>query len=518
MLKSLWFPSAVVILEDVESKMKKSTQMIEWLRSSRFANETPMEHMFWVSPSDFCRRSDGREQTIGDFCQEIERTLSSEPRTEGENELQDWYFWRYYVDEEDVRYVFTRLPPLEDDRYGRKTSREARLDRIKKLLHLYRNAEDRRHSGRILATDGILSWVHSGTGLQWSTFSYLHSHGADHADLLNELCYAGHRDWRIPTIAEIRLMLSADKEIPSWSNHPMSGTLPRAMPLPIESTPRIVADDNTQRGYYVFDKETTETYGYRYNSRDEAIETGHDYGDTAKYLAVRGVRKVQRAFQTGWAGTLLAWTEKHMSLVEQGQLPGSAAGWKRVETLKLRSEHFVNGGYEAACAAMHYLEGLRALHYSLGSVSLDMPVPLYHLSRVKHLSIGDGIAFRPSVGSISRLSSEIARMTDLKDVDIRWQTELKELPDEVFNLPNLTTLDLGGCQKLVLTANQVRKICELVEAGVYISIPPLNLQDNDSRRLLLGLVDEKGGKLDLATDWEDVKRLSETKLKSSPPE
>lgn len=488
--------------------MKRSTQLIEWLMTSKFANRTPVSHMFWVTPSETYNRSDGLEQTIDDLCIEIEQLLQDERDKQSSGNVQDWYIWHYYLDQKERRCVFTQMPPIPslDNRFPQLSLHGTeQLNRIKELLPSYIRLKTHHHSGRILATDGILSWLHPGTGLQWTTFSYLHSERSDHAEVLNELCYAGHQDWRLPTISEIRTMFSADKEISEWSEHPLAGTLPSAMSLPLEETPQIGNVDEL-RGYYVFDEEITVTTGTRYNRSDKRIDIGKNYSYSSRFLAVRGDRKVQRSFQTGWAGTLLAWTEKNLTLVEQGQLPGSATGWKRLEKLMLRGEHFSNGNYEAAFAAMRYLTKLRDIYLTLDKSCKEIPNPLYRLPQVKRLYIRNGYGSITEVEkwSITYISSDIEHMTGLEELNLSWQIDLREVPNEIFELPNLTSLDFGGCWNLVLSTHQVQRICDLTEAGVHVFIPPLRLNNDNCRKKLLQAVEENSGKI----GWADMKHLT----------
>lgn len=483
--------------------MKKSSQKIEWLKDSSFANKTPVDHMFWVDPTDVCTRSSGEKQTIDDLCFEIRQQLISEHGSNYSSDSQDWYLWNYYPSRGGARCVFTQMPPLgEPTLYGQPCSAE-RLAKIKELLVQYENVKTNHHSGRILVTDGVLSWIHLGTGLQWSTFSHLHSSWRNHAELLNEVGYAGHADWRTPTIPEIRGMLSADSQILAAGDHPLADSLPKAMPLPLDQTPAIHSSADGLKGYYVFKKESTVRTGSWFNRSDELIKEGPDYNGI--FLAVRGQRKLQRNFQTGWTGTLLSWTERNMTLVEQGQLPGSSSGWKNLDHLMLNGQHFASGNYNAAFAAMGYLDNLKKVWIALDESFHEIPVPLYNLSQVRELRIWNKYtgSREPQQWSITHLSSDIKRMISLEDVTLEWQVELTRLPDEIFDLPNLTSLNLRGCRKLILSEEQVVRVCELAEDGVFVHIPPLNLRMASCRAMLLREVKESGGEI----DWNTMKRV-----------
>jgi hypothetical protein len=484
--------------------MKKSSQMIGWLKESKFAIKTPVNHMFWVRPTDVCKRNGG-EQTISDLCFEIEQQISRERSCNSSDDVQDWYLWNYYPSQGDMRCVFTQMPPLDNGLVYNQPCSAEQLAKIKKLLREYESVRKDHHSGRILATDGVLSWIHYGTGLQWTTFSYLQSSRNDYAELLNELCYAGHEDWRIPTIPEIRAMLSADKEMLGVEQHPLADSLPTAMPLPVEQTPNIHPSADSLKGYYVFKKETTVRTGTRYNRSDERIDDGGHY--TGKFIAVRGERKLQRNFQTAWAGTLLQWTEKNMTLVEQGQLPGSSRGWKNLERLMLRGEHFKNEDYIAACAAMTFLEKLKEIWLTIDESFHEIPCPLYNLSQIKKLHVWNKNTGVKDVEkwSITHISSDIQKTISLEDITLDWQIDLTKVPDEIFDLPNLTSLRLGGCWGLILSEKQVIKICELAKAGVYIDIPPLKLHMESCRMMLIKAVKDNGGEI----DWNTMKSVFE---------
>lgn len=484
--------------------MKKSRQMIEWLKESKFAIKSPVNHMFWVNPTEVCKRN-GEEKTIGDLCFEIEQQLSSERSHDNSDDIQDWYVWNYYPSQGDRRCVFTQMPPLDNSIFHSQPCSTERLAKIKKLLGQYESVRKHHHSGRILATDGVLSWLHLGTGLQWTTFSYLQSTQNDYAEVLNELCYAGYADWRIPTIPEIRSMFSADKEMLEMVQHPLADSLPTAMPLPVEQTPNIHPSADSLKGYYLFTKESTVRTGTRYNRSDERIDDGGHY--TGKFIAVRGERKLQRNFQTAWAGTLLEWTEKNMTLVEQGQLPGSSRGWKNLERLMLRGEHFKNEDCIAACAAMTYLEKLKEIWLMVDESFHEIPCPLYNLSQIKKLHVWNKNTGVKDVEkwSITHISSDIKKMKSLEDITLDWQVDLTKVPDEIFDLPNLTSLNLGGCWGLILSEKQVIKICELAKAGVYISIPPLKLHMESCRMMLIRAVKDNGGEI----DWNTMKSVFE---------
>src|SRR5690606_29035632 len=103
--------------------------------------------------------------------------------------------------------------------------------------------------------------------------------------------------------------------------------------------------------------------------------------------------------------------------------------------------------------------------------------PLYNLSQIKKLHVWNKNTGVNEVEkwSITHISSDIQRMKSLEDITLEWQIGLTKVPDEVFDLPNLTSLRLGGCWSLIFSENQVIKICELAKAGVYIEIPPLKL-------------------------------------------
>lgn len=96
-------------------------------------------------------------------------------------------------------------------------------------------------------------------------------------------------------------------------------------------------------------------------------------------------------------------------------------------------------------------------------------------------------------------------MINLEDITLDWQIDLTKVPDEMFDLPNLTSLRLGGCWGLILSEKQVIKICELAKAGVYIHIPPLKLHMESCRVMLIKAVKDNGGEI----DWNTMKSVFE---------
>jgi hypothetical protein len=306
-------------------------------------------------------------------------------------------------------------------------------------------------------------------------------------------------------------MFSAEKEIQDNAQHPLAGTLPRAMPLPLEVTPWLISYEDLQ-GYYVFEKETTATTGTYFPRSGKPTDRGGSY--TGRFLAVRGERSLQRNFQTAWAGTLLAWTEKNMTIVEQGQLPGSAAGWKHLERLMLRGEHFSKSDCAAAFSAMRYLSCLKVVFITLDGLYQEIPEQFYRLSQLKKLHVRNTYTGRTSEDrkwSITHISPDIANMTSLEDISFRSQMELTVVPDAIFDLPNLTNLRFVGCWNLVLSKHQVQRICELVEAGVYVNLSALNLRLESDRIKLLEAVEENGGEI----DWPGMSRLNREKLEDT---
>jgi hypothetical protein len=296
-------------------------------------------------------------------------------------------------------------------------------------------------------------------------------------------------------------MLSADKVKIEEGQHPLEYYLPEAMPLPTEQTPSNPWVNYSRKGYYDFYNETTATTAMKEKGDHERdVHVGRYYNGL--YIAVRGLRRLGRSAQTGWAGTLLEWTERNMTLIEQGQLPATAAGWKKLEYLKLRGEHLKNGNYNAALEAMTYLDSLNSLSLEIDEFSQDIPERLYKLSQVKNLRICNhytGVFIDKIKWSISHVSSKIKEMKSLEDISFNWQADLTRVPDEIFDLPNLTRLYFQGCDKLIFTGHQINRICELVEAGVTILfLGSLNFNNKDFREMLSLAVKENGGEIDCA--------------------
>ena len=296
-------------------------------------------------------------------------------------------------------------------------------------------------------------------------------------------------------------------EISEKKQHPLADSWPSAMPLPAEETNESPAHpDKHYKGYYLFEKEVTVTGGFWYGRNDKRIEKGREY--SGEFIAVRGDRKLLREYQTVWAGTLLEWTEKNMNIVEQGRLPGSSAGWKLLERLFLQGKHFIGGNNAEAFSAMRHLSSLKDVYVRLDKFCQKIPEQLYRLSQVKNLYV-----YNEDIGgitedlkwSITHVSPDIVYMTSLENIRFSFQSELIDLPDELFELPNLASLSLGGCWKLSLSMHQVRRICELVEAGVSVDISPLNLSQESCRIKLLQAVNENGGVI----DFNGMKRLNE---------
>lgn len=487
--------------------MNKSSQIIEWLQDSEYANKTKVSHMFWVDISDSVVFFNNAEKGMWDLCREIESYILDELKNSSSPAASEWFVNYDYSTVGKYRCYFTKLPSFNDV-FHENSYCDIGITKLQTLLKSYKQV-DESDSGKIDVTDCTLSWLHRGTGLQWTSFSYLYSDKKNHTDLLNKISYAGHTDWRIPSISEIKTMLSADKWINSRDEHPILGSLPEAMPLPINQTPKIHPSSEWLQGFYLFDKETTVTTGIRYNRDDEKIEDGGRYW--GKFIAVRGEKKLQRNFQTGWSGTLLAWLEKNMNTIEQGTLPASSYAWKRLETLYLKGEHLKNNDYNSSFAAMKFLENLKTFSLTVDEHFQKVPEQLYELKQLKKIKIKNVRSFihmpNENVWSISHLSSDIKQMINLEDIYFDNQKELTFVPDELFELPNLTTLNFSGCWELTLTAKQVELICHLVESGVQIIIPPLKLNEKKQRTRLLNAVKDYDGKI----NWRQIKELASDK-------
>jgi hypothetical protein len=173
----------------------------------------------------------------------------------------------------------------------------------------------------------------------------------------------------------------------------------------------------------------------------------------------------------------------------------------------LRGEHFKNENYKAAFAAMNYLNNLKEIWMTVDEYFHEIPDPLYNLSQIKKLHIWNNYTGFSDVEkwSITLVSSDIERMKSLEDITLSWQVDLTRVPDEMFDLPNLTSIQLGGCWNLILSEKQVIRVCELAEAGVSIDIPPLKLHMDSCRTMLLRAVKESGGEI----NWNTMKSAFE---------
>jgi hypothetical protein len=123
--------------------MKESSQKIEWLKNSKFANKTKVNHMFWVRPNEICRRKDGWIYTTSDVCNEIINQLRDESHSNNSDRIQDWYgqiFYDYF-NSEGICYVFTQMPPLEES-FEDSSSIELRIKKLKNFFLFTKGARN----------------------------------------------------------------------------------------------------------------------------------------------------------------------------------------------------------------------------------------------------------------------------------------------------------------------------------------------------------------------------------------
>jgi hypothetical protein len=92
-------------------------------------------------------------------------------------------------------------------------------------------------------------------------------------------------------------------------------------------------------------------------------------------------------------------------------------------------------------------------------------------------------------------------MKSLEAINFSWQAELTRVPDELFDLPNLSSLDFSGCWNLILSETQVNRIFDLAESGVSISILPLKFEMKSCRMKLSQIAKANGGEI----NWTHMK-------------
>jgi hypothetical protein len=131
----------------------------------------------------------------------------------------------------------------------------------------------------------------------------------------------------------------------------------------------------------------------------------------------------------------------------------------------------------------------------------DIPPQIYNLSQVKslHITYEGADNWKAPIWSIGFLSPDICKMDSLENVYLSSQEKLREIPDEIFGLPNLKELWIGGF--LRITAAQIQQIFRLIDEGVTILAGGLDvnkeLKDESARQFIQADAQQNGGKTEL---------------------
>ena len=103
------------------------------------------------------------------------------------------------------------------------------------------------------------------------------------------------------------------------------------------------------------------------------------------------------------------------------------------------------------------LKGLRLKGLNFG----DLPAELYDLPNIKNLSLGGiGLAF---------LDEKISKLEGLESIDISYN-KLESLPNSICDLKNVDVLFLVGNDDLILSSEQEKWLSKLKEKGAYLLI------------------------------------------------
>jgi hypothetical protein len=304
-------------------------------------------------------------------------------------------------------------------------------------------------------------------------------------------------------------MLSHTESLSVNASHPLADYLPVATRVPAEQTTEHIFRGRDYKGYFDFVLRKTACSEEWYSKDDELRHNGV-YFPGVKEMAVRGELSYDRREPNDWVGRLSEWNEITMSIVEQGRLPVTAHGWRQITELCLRGAQLKCDNYEAPLADLAMLDNLRTLHLKMDDACHEIPAAIYNLSQVGILRIADINESRPEKPSwsVSLISPDIRKMKSLIEVDLSKQSELVELPDELFDLPNLKKLRIGHAVRI--TDNQLRRIFDVVDAGGTVDPGYSYLESKEIRELLIRKIKEKGGKIELGTVLhESVSRLRE---------
>lgn len=304
-------------------------------------------------------------------------------------------------------------------------------------------------------------WNDSSTGLTWMLrpreSNYI-AYFINGREVLGGSNYGGHCDWRVPTLVELKtLAANAKDESGMYVSLALTGKVQGMYSSASNGLARVSCDD-----YMIWDFSTNSAKHQRY--RDGKIEwgaegeftgfekSGYSYSDND--ILVRGYRTVRLS---DWAATLIEWAEENNIY----DFPATEENMLSLERLRIPV---------SVSQLPPEFSNLRGLKYLSFPGCSEIPVFLFEFKCLKELRLGDyGIAGR-NIEVIPDLFDGLSSLVKLEILKLG----VRELPESIFGLVNLKSLNLGW-NNIEVMPSSVGKLINLEELDVrgnaFVSLP-----------------------------------------------
>jgi Leucine-rich repeat (LRR) protein len=353
-----------------------------------------------------------------------------------------------------------------------------------KELSKYKNVSEDQNNV-ILPEDSFLAWKDNDTGLFWDVARVFNPSPTNVVKpihkTLNELNYAGFNDWRIPSLYELKTLLTK-KEDGNWSvKKPLSSALH-------ESLFWASTVGNGYNGPFARHLLDNKIIAVKISDRVDHPTV------RASVVCVSGKIKIS---SDDCVNGVVNWAAKE----EIARFPFKESEIVNLKKLDIYSHHYTGlSGFPKELSCLTNLEEFRFT----GNNFPEFPESIYQLSNLKILHAPNN--------KIKKLSNEIKKLKKLKILSLTGN-QIKQLPEEVVNLKKIRKLDLSSNPELLLSEPQKKWIKELIDNGADVS-DNLYLQSKDFcyKSWVLKVQDKENIWMQKIWDWADENRISEYEI------